>query len=84
MAVIRNTQVAAIQRYDYTVAYATQFGTFPNWPQSGGDHLIQVTAEAGSTVVGKAHGHHIIALWLQKKKILLTVKLEWSVLCSFG
>ena len=23
MAVIRNTQVAAIQRYDYTVAYAT-------------------------------------------------------------
>ena len=50
MAVIRNTQVAAIQRYDYTVAYAIIFGTFPNWPQSGGDRLIQVTAEAGSTV----------------------------------
>ena len=52
MAVIHNAQVTAIQRYDNTVAYGTSFGTFPNWPQSRGDRLIQVTAEAGSTVQG--------------------------------
>lgn len=43
------TQVAAIQQYDYTESYGTQFGTFPNWLQSGGDSLIQVTTGTGST-----------------------------------